>query len=151
MREFTTLEDIIKFAVKREDTAYRLYANAATKATSIGTRKMFEEMANEEMGHKHSFEKLSLEVTEEYRFSREQDMKLAEYMVDLPFREDMTYPEILRFAMKTEENAYKLYAAASEMASDPKLKKMLLVLADIEKEHKRKIEALYDEKVLTEN
>jgi rubrerythrin len=71
-------------------------------------------------------------------------------MADIPFREDMSYPEILHFALKTEENAYKLYSAAAEMTDNPKLKNMLLVLADVEKGHKARIEAIYDEKVLTE-
>ena len=146
----TTFEEIIKFAVKREETAYRLYKTAAERAQSIAARKMFEEMAAEEAGHKHSFENLTLGQAENHTFSRHADMKLAEYMADMPFREDMSYPEILRFALKTEENAYKLYAAAAEMTDDPKLKKLLLVLADVEKGHKARIEAMYDEKVLTE-
>ncbi|BBA71694.1 ferritin family protein [Geobacter sulfurreducens subsp. ethanolicus] len=148
--EFATLEDIIRFAVQREETAYRLYKTAAEKATSIAARKMFEEMANEEAGHKHAFENLNIEGAERYTFAERPDMKLAEYMVDIPFREDMDYPEILRYAMKTEESAYKLYMAASEMTDDPKLKRMLTVLADVEKGHKLKVETLYDEKVLTE-
>jgi rubrerythrin len=107
-------------------------------------------MAAEEAGHKVSFEKLDLQQAENYTFASHDDMKLAEYMADIPFREDMSYPEILHYALKTEENAYKLYASAAEMVDDPKLKKMLLVLADVEKGHKLRIEAMYDEKVLSE-
>ena len=150
MMGFTTFEEIIKFAVKREETAYRLYTTASERAQSIAARKMFEEMAAEEAGHKTSFENISLGQSENYKFSAHADMKLAEYMADIPFREDMTYPEILHFALKTEESAYKLYTAASEMIDDPKLKKLLLVLADVEKGHKARIEAMYDEKVLSE-
>jgi rubrerythrin len=147
---FATFEEIIKFAVKREETAYRLYKTAAERAQSIAARKMFEEMAAEEAGHKASFEKLDLQQAENYKFSAHADMKLAEYMADIPFREDMSYPEILHFALKTEENAYKLYSSAAEMIADPKLKKMLQVLADVEKGHKLRIETMYDEKVLSE-
>jgi rubrerythrin len=150
-KEFITLQDVVAFAVKREDTAHRLYLNAALKTNSISSRKMFEELAHEEMGHKNSFEKLDIGRSEQYHFVDRPDMHLADYMVDMPFRDDMTYDEILRFAMKTEDAAYKLYMAASEMTSDPKLQKMLQVLADIEKGHKQRIEALYDEHVMTEN
>ena len=113
----TTFEEIIKFAVKREDTAYRLYKTAAERAQSIAARKMFEEMAAEEAGHKTSFEKLDLSQAENYKFTSHADMRLAEYMADIPFKEDMSYPEILHYAMKTEESAYKLYTAAAEMVS----------------------------------
>lgn len=148
--EFKTLEDIIKFAVQREENAYQLYRTAAERATSISARKMFEEMAEEEAGHKHAFENLNIEGAEKYVLADRPDMKLAEYMTETPFREDMSYPEILRYAMKTEENAYRLYTAAAELTDDPRLRKMLLVLADIEKGHKQKVEAVYDERVLTE-
>ena len=150
-KQFITLQDVVAFAVKREDTAHRLYLNAALKTNSISSRKMFEELAHEEMGHKNSFEKLDVGRAEQYHFVDRPDMHLADYMVDMPFRDDMTYDEILRFAMKTEDAAYKLYMAASEMTADPKLHKMLQVLADIEKGHKQRIEALYDEHVMTEN
>jgi rubrerythrin len=147
---FTTLDDVIKFAVQREETAYRLYQSAAQKATSISSRKMFEELAHEEAAHKVSFERLDLGVLENHTFSKEVDMKLAEYMVDIPFREDLTYAEILHYAMKTEEYAYKLYLTAAENTPDLKVKKMLLLLADVEKGHKQRIEDIYDERVLTE-
>jgi len=150
-KEFITLEDIVAYAVKREETAHLLYKNAALKTNSISSRKVFEELADEELGHMHSFEKLDLTRAEQYHFTDHPEIGLADYMVDMPFREDMTYDEILRFAMKTEEYAYKLYEAASRVTSDPKIQKMLLVLADIEKGHLQRIEAIYDEHVLTEN
>jgi rubrerythrin len=149
--DFTTLADVIKFAVQREDTAYRLYTNAAKRTESISARKVFAELAHEEEGHKHSFEKLNLEMAQEYTIVDRPDMRLADYMVDIPFREDFTYAEILHFALKTEADAYKLYSEASAATPDPQLKKMLQVLADIELGHKRRIEDLYDKHVLTEN
>ena len=148
---FTTLEDVIKFAVQREETAYKLYSNAAARTESISARKVFEELALEEAGHKEAFAKLDLQKAQEYRIVDRPDMKIADYMVDIPFRPDFTYAEILHFAMKTEEHACKLYLGAAESTSDPRLKKMLQVLADVEKEHKRRIEELYDAHVLTEN
>ncbi len=148
---FITLEEVVAFAVRREEIAHHLYKNAALKTNSISSRKVFEELAHEELGHMHSFEKLDMSRAEQYHFADHPDMQLADYMVDMPFREEMTYDEILRFAMKTEEQAYKLYMAASNLTSDPQMQKMLLVLADIEKGHKQRIETIYDEHVLTEN
>lgn len=150
-KEFITLEEIVAYAVKREETAHLLYKNAAQKTNSISSRKVFEELANEELGHMHSFEKLDISRAEQYHFADYPEIGLADYIVDMPFRENMTYDEILRFAMKTEEHAYKLYQAAAHVTSDPKLKKMLLVLADIEKGHQQRIEAIYEEHVITEN
>jgi rubrerythrin len=148
---FVTLEEVIKFAVQREETAYQLYKNAATKTNSIAARKMFEEMAAEEAGHKEVFSRIDLAKAEQHKASQAPDMGLSKYLVDIPFRPDMTYQEILTFAIKTEESAYQLYKAAAEMTEDPQLKKTLLVFADVELGHKKRLEDIYDEKVLTEN
>jgi rubrerythrin len=148
---FTTLDDVIKFAVEREDMAFRLYTNAARRTDSISSRKVFEELAHEEEGHKKSFENLDLSMAHEYKIVDRPDMRLADYMTHIPFREDFTYAEILHYAMKTEEDAFKLYTEAAAATTDERLKKMLQVLADIEKGHKRRIEDLYELHVLTEN
>ncbi len=148
---FVTLEEVIKFAVQREETAYQLYKNAATKTTSIAARKMFEEMAAEEAGHKEVFSRIDLAKAEQYKASQTPDMGLSKYLVDVPLKPDMTYQEILMYAIKTEESAYQLYKAAAEMTEDPQLKKTLLVFADVELGHKKRVEAIYDERVLTEN
>jgi rubrerythrin len=147
---FTTLEEIIAFAVEREETAYQLYKNAAEKSTSIAARKMFEEMAAEEAGHKMVFSRLEVAALHQQASSKIPDMHLSEYMVDIPLRPDMTYGEILRNAMKTEESAWKLYSAAAEMTDDPQLKKTLQVFAEVELGHKKRLEGIYDDKFLTE-
>ncbi len=148
---FVTLEEVINFAVQREETAYQLYKNAAAKTTSIAARKMFEEMAAEEAGHKEVFSRIDLARAEQFKASRAPDMGLSQYLVDMPLRPEMTYQEILIFAMKTEESAYQLYKGAAEMTDDPQLKKTLQVFADVELGHKKRIEAIYEERVLTEN
>lgn len=147
---FVSLEDIIKFAVQREEAAYQLYKNAAEKSTSIATRKMFEEMAAEESGHKTVFSRIDLAEAMQKASSKVPDMKLSEYLAEAPLRPDMSYDEILRYAIKTEEAAFQLYTAAAEMTDDPQLKKTLLVFADVEKGHKKKLEDIYDERVLVE-
>lgn len=147
---FKSFKDIIRFAIKREETAYKLYKSAAGKAPTPAARKMFEELAAEEAGHKASFEKLHAEDVEKYAPNKIADSAIADHMVDVPFREDLTGEEILRFAMKTEESAYQLYTAAAGMVSDAKLKKMLLMLADVEKGHKVRIETMYEENVFRE-
>lgn len=147
---FTTLEDIIRFAVKREEAAYQLYKTAAEQSTSIAARKMFEEMAAEEAGHKEVFSRIEVAEAMQNASAKLPDMKLAEYMVDMPLKPNMTYDEILRYAIKTEDSAFKLYSAAVELTDDPKLKKTLQVFANVEMGHKKRLEEIYDDKVLTE-
>jgi rubrerythrin len=145
-----TLQDILDFAMDKEDASFRLYHEAAEKAGSISGRKMFEEMAEEEAGHKRLIARLDREVVAKYTFPHVPDLKIGDYLHDVAYRPDMTFQEILIFAMKEEERAVQLYQRAETMTSDPDLKQMLLMLANEEKRHKFKLEALYDDKVLAE-
>ena len=149
--EFVSLEEIIKFAVQREEIAYQLYTDAAAKSTSISTRKMFEEIAAEEASHKDVFSKIDVALLHQESARKQPHLNLSEYLADIELRPDMTYPEILRFAIKAEESAWKLYEAAALMTEDPKMKRTLQVFAEVEKGHKKRIEQVYDEHVLTEN
>ena len=148
---FVTLEEIVKFAVEREEAAYQLYKRAAETSKSIAARKMFEEMAAEEQGHKEVFGKMDLARAEHYRAISLPDLKIGQYLVSVPLKPEMSYQEILIYAMKAEENAFQLYQATAAEVDDPQLKNVLLVFADVEKGHKIKLENLYDEHVLTEN
>lgn len=148
--KFVTLDEVIKFAVDREDTAYKLYKRAAELSTSISSKKMFEELAQEEATHKDVFSKLDEDKAEHHKLCKLPESSIAKYLADIPFRADLTYSEILAYALKTEENAYQLYKAAAGMTDDPKLQKVLMTFADVELGHRRRIEAIYEERVLTE-
>lgn len=148
--KFVTLDEVIKFAVEREDTAYKLYKRAAELSTSIASKKMFEELAAEEATHKDVFSKIDQEKAENHKLCKLPESSIAKYLADVPFRADLTYSEILAYALKTEENAYQLYKAAAGMTDDPKLQKVLLSFADVELGHRRRIEEIYEERVLTE-
>jgi len=148
--DFDNLADVLEFAMEKEDASYRLYRNAATKSPNLASKKMFEEMAEEEAGHKRMIQKMDWEKVASYIFKKYPDMKLDELLTDVPYRDDMSYQEILIYSIKDEERSYRLYREAESMASDPEIKKLLLMLANEEKKHKYHLEKLYDEKVLTE-
>jgi rubrerythrin len=148
--KFVTLDEVVKFAIEREDTAYKLYKRAAELSTSIASRKMFEELAAEEATHKEVFIKIDDEKAENHKLCTLPESTIAKYLADVPFREDLTYSEILANALKTEENAYQLYKTAAGMTDDPKLQKILMNFADVELGHRRRLEAIYEERVLTE-
>lgn len=150
MEKFVTLEEVIKFAVEREDTAYQLYKRAAELSTSIPAKKIFEELAKEEATHKDVFSKIDEEKADHHKLCKIPENSIASYLADVEFRPDLSYNQILQYALKTEENAYQLYKAAAGMTDDPKLQKVLMSFADVELGHRRRLEAIYEERVLTE-
>ena len=150
MEKFVTLDDVIKFAIEREETAYRLYKRAEELSTTVAAKKMFAELAAEEATHKDVFSKIDEVKAESHKLCAIPEASIAKYLSDVPFRPDMSYQEILTFALKTEENAYQLYKAAAGMADDERLQKVLMNFADVELGHRRRLELIYEERVLTE-
>jgi len=147
--EFVTLDEVIKFAIERENTAFELYTRAAELSTGAA-RKMFEELAAEEATHKDVFSKIDTEKAEHHKLCKIPEISISKYLSDVPLTPGMSYQAILTYAMKTEDNAYQLYKAAAGMTDDEKLQKVLMTFADVELGHRRKIEILYEERVLTE-
>lgn len=147
---FVTLEDVITFAIEREETAYQLYKRASELSKTAAAKKMFEELAAEEATHKDVFARIDFEKAEHHKLCKISEASISKYLADVPFKADMTYQEILTFAMKTEDSAYNLYKIAGAATEDVKLKKVLLTFADVELGHRHKIEMIYEDKVLTE-
>jgi rubrerythrin len=150
MEKFVTLDDVIKFAIDREDTAYKLYKRAEELSTNIASKKMFAELAAEEATHKDVFSKIDEDKAENHKLCTIPEASIAKYLSDVPFRPDMSYQEILTFALKTEENAYQLYKTAAGMTDDEQLQKVLMNFADVELGHRRRLEVIYEDHVLTE-
>lgn len=148
--ELKSMDDILEFALEREDASYRLYLNAAKRSTNPSAKKIFEDLADQEAGHKRLILNLEKEKIAGYAFVKVPDMGISEYLIDVPYHDSMTYQEILVFAMKNEEKAYRFYLEAESMTDDPGLKKLLQMLANEEQKHKFRLESLYEEKVLTE-
>jgi rubrerythrin len=149
--EFNTLKEVIHFAIGQEEAAYNLYRQAADQSVNISARKMFLDMAEEEAAHKRMLEGFTRQRLEQYPFRPVQDLKIGDYLVDVPCTPDMTYQQVLIFAMKAEERAARLYTEAASQVGDPETRKLLLIMANEEKKHKFHLEALYDDKVLTED
>lgn len=79
------------------------------------------------------------------------DLKIADYTVLDPERDDMTYEQALVLAMKREKAAFKLYLTLSERVDKQEYKDLFKQLAQEESRHKLRFELEYDEYVLREN
>jgi len=148
--ELDSIDDILEFALVREDASYRLYLNAAKKSSNPSARRIFEELAEQEAGHKRLILNLDKAKIATYKCIPVPDLGISEYLVDIPYHDTMSYQETLVFAMKNEERAYRFYMEAGKMTDDSDLKQLLLMLANEEQKHKFRLESLYEEKVLTE-
>jgi len=145
----TSVEEVLKFAIRKEADAAAFYRMAADRSNP-GVQKTFEELAKEEEGHKKRLEKFDPAKIEQMEVKRTKGLGLAELMEDVPYSSDMNYADLLRMAIKNEERSQQLYLSASKMIKEPTLKKLLLVLAGEESTHKERLEKIYDSDILEE-
>ncbi len=144
-----SLDEILRFAIRKEADAASFYRMAADRSDP-GIRKTFEELAKEEEGHKKKLEGFDPKKIEQTELKEMKGLGLSEIMEDVPYRSDMSYADLLRMAIKNEEKSQRLYHSTSQIVTEPMLKKLLLLLAQEESTHKERLEKIYDKEILQE-
>ena len=146
------IEEIIKFAIKKEEEAYELYTSVANKTDNPAVKKLMEEIANDELGHKEALENLSeSETLLSYDIDQVPDLKLSDHLLVHPIDEKSDIQEVLTFAMKEEKAAYELYQQMSKAATDENQAAIFSKLSQMELIHKNKLESLYDDMFYSDN
>ncbi len=151
MKEFSNINDILDFAIAREQDAVDFYNRLAEKARNNDMRHTFEQFAREEMMHKARLAKIKEEGVITLPSEKVVDLKIADYVVLDSERDDMTYEQALVLAMKREKAAFKLYLTLSEKVDKTEYKELFKQLAQEESRHKLRFELEYDEYVLKDN
>jgi rubrerythrin len=144
---FKSFEELIGFAIDKEQEAIDFYENASKQEPYSGAKKTFEEFAGEERKHRallEGFLKGERDLSA-YNFKWILDIKRSDYMVDLSYTKRMPYADILRLAMKREEKALKLYNDLSRKSHEKELVQVFKMLSQEEAKHKLKLETLYDD------
>ncbi len=151
MKEFHTVDDILDFAMNSEQEAVDFYNELAANSKNEEMQQIFNQFAQEEIGHKAKIRKLKEEGT--YKLDKQQveDLKVSDYMVHVDPTPDMDYQDALVLAMNKEKAAFRLYMDLSEKANNEEMKQLFLSLAQEESKHKLRFELEYDENVLKDN
>ena len=148
MEKFGSVEEILDFAIKREEEAVEFYTELANKTTNSLTSHVFTDFAREEQGHK----KKLLAIKEGKRFmptkQKIQNLKIGDYLVEVTPGPDITYQEALIIAMKKEKAAFRLYQDLASSTDNQELSSLFLSLAQEEAKHKLRFEIEYDNNIL---
>jgi rubrerythrin len=145
------VDEIIKFAIDREQEAHDFYMDLAKRAERPGMEDLFTQFAREEMGHKKKLEGIK-EGRRSFPVAKDvMDLKIGDYLIDVEPTGDLKYQEALIVAMKREKAAFKLYTDLANVVADNDLKLVFLSLAQEEAKHKLRFEMEYDDMILTEN
>ena len=118
MFQFKSIQEILEFAITKEQAAQKLYANLAERLTDPMVRKLFADLALEEVDHRQQLElelmKLGRVVPESNQFK---GARVTECTISDDIPPAMGYAEALVLAMQKEKAAFRLYV---EMVSAPR-------------------------------
>ncbi len=101
--------------------------------------------------HKEFFEGITGGKIPDLPLQEVTDLKIGDYLVDVSFKPDMSYQDILIMAIKREESAVRLYSDIEAKVQEPELKKLLKFMIQEESRHKLRLETEYDENILGED
>ena len=139
-------DEILEFAISREVEAYHFYRALAGRVDSLEMRKVFEDLAKEELEHKA---KLELEIMKTGKTVAVQQKltprSSSDYIIsDDESQFDVDYKDMLLLGMEKEEASFRTYVNLVANARDEESQEVLLALAEDEVRHKLRFETEYD-------
>ncbi len=146
-----TVDDVLKWAIEREDHSYKVYSGVLNKIEDPGARAMISQLAEEELRHKTTLQELDPSQLKDVHPQKIQDLKIAEYLKSRTLTEASTLQDVLVFAMQREKEAHEFYVKLASAVSNSEVKKLLELLAQEELRHKRDVEAFYDDVIYQED
>ena len=144
---FDTFEEIIRYAMEKEEEAVAFYEEASSLEPYAWAKETFEDFAKEEQKHKTLLEGFlkGEKLVIDYKFEWVTDIKRSDYLVDMTYEKGMSYPDVLRLAMKREEKALAFYNELQKRPGGEELMLVFKMLAQEEAKHKLALEKLYDD------
>ena len=138
-------EEILEFAILRENEAHNFYLALASRVKEPHMRQVFEDLAAEELEHK---EKLELEIIKTGKTISTEKMPprpTSEYIIsDDPSPLDIDYKDALLLGMEKEEASFRTYVNLIPSVHDDQSREVLLALAEEEVKHKLRFETEYN-------
>ena len=144
--EFTSIPEILKFSISKEQASVRFFQDLASKTTHPATKSLFEVLAEREKQHitelELEMEKLGYTVNTDKEqnamFRWEESLDSDEGIGDMDFIEG------LLLAIQKERAAFRLYIQIMATVKDEQLKAVLMDLAEEEMRHVLQLEQEYN-------
>ncbi len=138
-------QEILEFAISRENEAFNFYLALAGRVADQNIRKLLEILAAEELEHKA---KLELEVTKTGKTVStmlKPPRPASEYILSNdPSPLDMDYRDVLLLGIEKEDAAFRIYINLIGKIHNEQTREVLLILAQEEVKHKLRFENEYN-------
>jgi len=150
----SSVESILKRALRFEEDSYNLYNSAIQMVKSPQTKEWLKELADWELGHKAKIEGLLKgDLNWAVRKSRREevkDLKIGDYLVAPSLSEKSDFQDVLLVAIKREQSAHDFYASMADLVEEGQAHDVFDLLAKEELKHKQMVEKYYEEYVYKE-
>jgi rubrerythrin len=141
--KFKSVTELLDTAIIRETQAQELYIKMAFMVKNPWMCKVLEGFAKEELQHRKK-----LQAVKRGKISLEQkevgELDIDDLPEDVKPHENMSYLELLAYAIKKENSSYQYYTSMAAMISEPEFKHMFLKLAREEANHRQRLKTEYD-------
>ena len=148
---FDTLQQIIDFAIRKEQEAADFYHDLAANVKDKTVAAELQKMAGEEERHRDALMRNPVAFTAERERELIPNLKIADYTVVPSVGPDLSFEDAVNIAMHREKLSLDLYNQLAASADDPSVQTLFRNLAEEESRHKLYFESIWDERVLTEN
>lgn len=144
-------DEIIDFAIEREEEAVQFYKELRDMVDFKGKKELLKGFEDMEKVHVKVLQNLRKRDLNQMTVPNVDNLDISSYIVAAEPTPEMSFQDILTIAMKREASSQKLYTVLAQQSPDPDIKKLFLKLASEEAKHKLQFEKIYDDEVLTEN
>ena len=151
MKSFSSIEEILDFAIKEEEKAAEFYRDLAERVKNNAVSQIFIDFVKEEEKHKTKLLEVRSGDTSLLSTERVADLKISDYLVGYAPTANMTTQNAFLLAMKKEKAAFRLYTNLAAAVDNGAFKELLLSLAQEEAKHKLRFEIEYDDVFMDEN
>jgi len=150
-----TVREALEDAKRKEELAYEFYMKLISYVTDLGAKTIIKELAEEEVKHKNLIQEMIdtgkidiVGLDTKYYYT---DLGISELVLPKVITEDMSVQDVLRIAMKHEDNSRVFYEKLAEKYSGSPAEEVFKRLAVEESLHRNTIQKMYEDIVLSEN
>ncbi len=149
-----TVKEALEDALKREEIAYDYFTTLQGMTKDPGTKKLLEELAQEEVEHKKQIQELLDKGVEGLELACNpsyKDLGMQDTLPNQAITDDLSVQDVLTIAIKAEESARVFYEEMAEKFQGQEAEKLFVKLACDEMKHRNQFQKMYDEIIYSEN
>ena len=145
MIKFDSIDDILKFAIAKEEASYQFYTDMARQMRTETSNAIFDELAKEELNHKAQLELEIIKRGKVVKPSEDEPNRIkGDFVLEEDFPKDIDYTDALMIAIRKETASFKLYVELMRIAENEEAFEAFMALAEEEVRHKLMFEVEYN-------